>query len=350
MLEKIFYGMLILVPVTIIAHILGISEGLVFFLSALAIVPLAKFIGEATEELSVHVGSAFGGFLNATFGNATELIISIFALRVGLIEVVKASITGSIIGNLLLVLGMSILAGGFKYKKQKFNKTAAMASASTLLLATIALVIPAIFYQTSPSAGQSVIEELSVFVAIFMLIAYFSSLLFTLYTHKHLYTEEVGKYEEAKWSVAKSVSILLVATVAVAWMSEILVGSIEPIVKSFGWTELFIGVIFVAIIGNAAEHTSAITMALKNKMDLALQISIGSATQIAMFVAPVLVLVSLFFRERMSLIFNIFELIAIVLSVMIAGLITEDGESNWFEGLQLLMAYAIMAVAFFFHP
>lgn len=350
MLDRIFFWMLLLVPATIVAHFLHIPEGLMFFLSALAIVPLAKFIGEATEELSVYVGSALGGFLNATFGNATELIIAIFALRAGLIEVVKASITGSIIGNLLLVLGASMLVGGFKYKKQKFNKTAAMASASTLLLATIALVIPAIFYQTSPGAGQPIIEELSVFVAVFMLIVYFSSLLFSLYTHKHLYTEEVGKFEEARWSIKKSIIVLVIATIAVAWMSEMLVGSIEPIVKSFGWTELFIGVIFVAIIGNAAEHTSAITMALKNKMDLALQISIGSATQIAMFVAPALVIISLFFREQMSLVFNIFELIAIVLSVMIAGLITEDGESNWFEGLQLLMAYAIMGVAFFFHP
>ena len=321
-------------PVTVAAHLGRLPAGPMFFLAALAIVPLAKFIGEATEELSVRVGSALGGLLNATFGNATELIIGILALKAGLLEVVKASITGSIIGNLLLVLGSSIFLGGCKYQKQKFDKkTAAMASSSTLLLATIALVIPAIFYQTAPNAGQSVIEKLSVFVAIFMLVAYFASLWFALYTHKDLYTEEVGKYAEAKWSVRKCVVILLLATVAVAWMSEILVGSIEPVVKSFGWTELFIGVIFVAIIGNVAEHTSAVTMALKNKMDLALQISIGSTTQIAMFVAPILILASLFCREPMSLVFNIFELAAIILSVMIVGLITEDGESNWFEGL-----------------
>ncbi|MCX6766605.1 MAG: calcium/proton exchanger [Candidatus Moranbacteria bacterium] len=349
MLNKIFAGMLIFLPVAVAAHFLNFSPILVFSLSALAIVPLAKFIGEATEELSVYTGSALGGFLNASFGNATEFIIGIFALRAGLIEVVKASITGAIVGNLLLVLGAAIFVGGLKFKKQKFNKTAAMTSGATLLLAVIALVMPAIFHQTSPEASTKITQELSVFVSIFMLIVYLASLLFILFTHKHLYTEEVGKLE-AKWSKMKSIIILLVATIAVAWMSEILVGSIEPIVKSLGWTELFIGVIFVAIIGNAAEHTSAITMALKNKMDLALQISIGSATQIAMFVAPVLVLISLFFREPMSLIFNIFELVAIVLSVLIANLITEDGESNWFEGLQLLMAYAIMGVAFFFHP
>lgn len=349
MLNKIFAGMLIFLPVAAFAHFLNLSPILVFSLSALAIVPLAKFIGEATEELAVYTGSALGGFLNASFGNATEFIIGIFALRAGLVEVVKASITGAIVGNLLLVLGAAIFIGGLKFKKQKFNKTAAMTSGATLLLAVIALVMPAIFHQTAPEASAKITQELSVFVSIFMLIVYLASLLFILFTHKHLYTEEVGKLE-AKWSKMKSIVILLVATIAVAWMSEILVGSIEPIVKSLGWTELFIGVIFVAIIGNAAEHTSAITMALKNKMDLALQISIGSATQIAMFVAPVLVLASLFFRTPMSLIFNIFELVAIVLSVLIANLITEDGESNWFEGLQLLMAYAIMGVAFFFHP
>jgi len=349
MLNKIFAGMLIFLPVAVAAHFLNFSPILVFSLSALAIVPLAKFIGEATEELSVYTGSALGGFLNASFGNATEFIIGIFALRAGLVEVVKASITGAIVGNLLLVLGAAIFVGGLKFKKQKFNKTAAMTSGATLLLAVIALVMPAIFHQTAPEASGRITQELSVFVSIFMLIVYFASILFILFTHKHLYTEEVGKHE-AKWSRMKSIIILLVATIAVAWMSEILVGSIEPIVKSLGWTELFIGVIFVAIIGNAAEHTSAITMAMKNKMDLALQISIGSATQIAMFVAPVLVLISLFFREPMSLIFNIFELVAIILSVLIANLITEDGESNWLEGLQLLMAYAIMGVAFFFHP
>jgi len=349
MLDKIFFGLLIFVPVTVAAHFLCLQPMFVFFLSALAIVPLAKFIGEATEELSVYTGSALGGFLNASFGNATEFIIGVFAIRAGLIEVVKASITGAIIGNLLLVLGAAIFFGGLKFKNQKFNKTAAMTSGSTLLLAVIALVMPAIFYQTAPEVGGKIIEELSIFVAIFMLVVYLASLLFVLYTHRHLYTEKVGKYE-AKWSKVKSIVILLAATAAVAWMSEILVGSIEPIVKQFGWTELFIGVIFVAIIGNAAEHTSAITMAVKNKMDLALQISIGSATQIAMFVAPVLVLISLVFREPMSLVFNIFELVAIVLSVLIANMITKDGESNWLEGLQLLMAYAIMAVAFFFHP
>lgn len=347
-MEELFLGLLAFIPITIVANYLHFSPILVFFLAALAIIPIAKYIGEATEELTVYTGPALGGFLNATFGNATEIIIGIIALNAGLVEIVKASITGSIIGNLLLVSGMAIFAGGLKHKKQTFSKTGTVAAGSTLFLAAIALIIPAIFLQTSPGASEALIDKLSVFVAVFMLIAYVANLFFVLFTHKHLYTEEVGKVE-AKWSKMKSIVILLVATLAVAWMSEILVGSIEPVVAQFGWTELFIGVIFVAIIGNAAEHTSAITTALKNRMDLSLQISIGSATQIAMFAAPLLVIMSLFVHTPMSLVFNPFELIAIIVSIIIVNLIVADGESNWFEGLQLLIAYAIIAVAFFFH-
>ncbi len=348
-IDTFFLLMLIFVPIALCAWYVKAPPVLIFFLSALSIVPLAKYIGEATEELAVYTGPALGGLLNATFGNATELLIGIFAIKEGLVEVVKASITGSIIGNLLLVAGMAMLAGGWRYKKQEFNKTGALAAASTLLMAAIALTVPAIFSQTAPYVGNKIVEELSVLVSVLMLVVYIASLFFILYTHKHLYTEEVGKYD-GKWSKTKSILILLIATLVVAWMSEILVSSIGPVVKSLGWTQLFIGVIFIAIIGNAAEHTSAIIMATKNRMDLALQISIGSATQIAMFVAPFLVLVSLLFKTQMSLVFNTFELIAIILSILIANLVVEDGESNWLEGLQLLMAYLIMAVAFFFHP
>lgn len=349
MLDKVFLGFLIFVPITLVAHYSGASPVIIFFISALSIVPLAKFIGEATEELSIHTGPALGGFLSATFGNATEFLIGVFAIKAGLIEVVKASITGSIIGNLLLVLGMAIFFGGVKFKKQVFNQTASMASATMLLLATTALIIPAIFLQTSLEVGSGTIEKLSVATAVLMMLSYVASLLFILKTHKHLYTEEVGKFEP-KWSVGKSALVLLVATLIVAWMSEILVGSILPVVASLGWTELFVGVIFIAIIGNAAEHTSAITMAVKNKTDLAAQISIGSATQIVMFVMPALILISLMFKTHMSIVFNTFELIVIVLSVLMANLVVEDGETNWFEGLQLVFAYVIIAVAFFLHP
>lgn len=349
MIDKIFLGFLIFVPGTLAVHYLNFSPLLTFFISALSIVPLAKFIGEATDELAIHAGSALGALLSATFGNATELIIGIFAIRAGLLEVVRASITGSIIGNLLLVTGMAIFFGGFKFKKQEFNRTASAASTSTLFLSVIALIISAIFLQTAPGIDGGITEKLSVVTAALMISTYVASLFFTLKTHKHLYTEEVGKFE-AKWSMGKASFILLISTLAVAWMSEILVGSIEPLVASLGWTELFIGVIFVAIIGNAAEHTSAITMALKDKMDLALQISIGSATQIAMLVMPMLVLVSLMFKNQLNLVFNTFELVVMLLSVMMINLVIADGETNWFEGLQLMIAYAIIAAAFFFHP
>jgi len=347
-MDKFFKVLLVFIPVTLIVYWMKFSPISLFILSALAIIPLAKYIGEATEELTVHTGPALGGLLNATFGNATELIIGIFALQAGLIEVVKASITGSIIGNLLLVLGTAIFFGGLKREKQTFNATAAKASGSTLLLAVIALVIPAIFLITSATPSTFIVEKLSIAVSVVMIFVYLSSLLFSLKTHKHLYTEDVGKYE-ARWSISKSIVVLLLSTIFVAVMSEILVGTIEPLVYTFGWTELFIGVIFIAIIGNAAEHTSAITVAIKNKIDLALQISIGSATQVAMFVAPVLVLASLFFQTQMNLIFNTFELVAIIFSVFIVNAVIEDGESNWLEGIQLLTAYVIMALAFFFH-
>jgi Ca2+:H+ antiporter len=348
-MNNFFLALLIFTPVAIAAHFINLSPTLVFFLCAIAIIPLAKFIGEATEELANRTSSAVGGLLNATFGNATELIIGIFALSAGLTEVVKASITGSIIGNLLLVLGTAMFAGGVKRKKQKFNMTAVQANASTLLLASIALVIPAVFLWTASGTGDGAVEKLSIFVAVAMIIAYGAYLFFSLHTHKHLYEEEVAKFEP-NWSVGKSIVILLAATVAVGWVSEILVGSIEPVVEHFGWTQLFIGVVFVAIIGNIAEHLSAITMALKNRMDLAVQISIGSATQIIMFVAPLLVLVSLFFANTMSLVFNTFELFAIFFAILITNAVIGDGESNWFEGVQLVLAYIIIAVAFFFHP
>lgn len=328
---------------------MGVPPTVVFFLSALAIIPLAKFIGDAVEELSLRTGPALGGLLSSTFGNATELIIGFFALKAGLIEVVKASLTGSIIGNLLLVLGLAMFAGGWKKEKQTFNKTAVLAGSSTLFIAIIALAMPAIFIQTAPLTGGGIVEDMSVLVSIALLLVYGASLFFSLHTHKHLYLEEVGELEPRS-SVLKSLVILCAATLAVAWVSNILVGSIEPVVQSFGWSQLFVGVIFLAIIGNAAENFSAVLMARKNRMDLSLQIAIGSATQIAMVVAPLLVLAGLALAQPMNLIFNLFELVSIVLSVLIVNLVVADGESNWLEGVQLLAAYAIIGIAFFFHP
>jgi Ca2+:H+ antiporter len=348
-MQYLFVALLVFTPITVAGSILGLSPNILFFLSALAIVPLAKFIGEATEELSARSGPATGGLLTATFGNATELLIGLFAIRQGLIEVVKASLTGSIVGNLLLVLGTAIFTGGTRYKTQRFNRTAALANASTLLLAVIAMTIPAIFFQTAPSASRSATtESLSLLVSLLMITTYLASVWFAIRTHPYLYSDEIQHYQ-AKWTVKKSITILSLATLAAAWMSAILVRSIEPVALGLGWTQLFIGVVVVAVVGNAAEHTSAILMAAKDKMDLALQISIGSATQIAMFAAPALVLASVLFSHPMSLVFDTFELVAIILSVLIVNLIVGDGESNWFEGLQLLVAYAIIAVAFFLH-
>lgn len=346
-MQRFFLGSLIIVPIAIIAHYLHWSHTTVFFLAALAIIPLAKFLGEATEEIASRSGPALGGLLNATFGNATELIIAGLALNAGLIELVKASITGSIVGNLLLVLGASIFVGGLRRKKQIFNTTAAQASATILLLGVIALTIPQIFILTSPAANATHSKDLSVLVAVIMFVVYLAFLFFIFRTHKHLYTEELG--HESRWSKRKSIAVLLASTAGVGWISEILVKSIEPALHNLGWTELFVGAVIIAIIGNAAEHASAIVVAAKNRMDLSLQIAIGSATQIAMFVVPILVFAGLILGQEMDLIFTTFELATIIVSVLIVNLVIQDGESNWFEGAQLLSAYAIIAVAFFLY-
>jgi len=299
--------------------------------------------------LTTKTTPVVGGLLNATFGNATELIIGIFALKAGLIEVVKASITGSIIGNLLLVLGFAMLSGGWSREKQTFNKTGILAQGSTLFVATIAFIVPAIFFQTADTTGASTIQRLSVLVSLVLMCMYGANLLFSLHTHKHLYLERVGKVEP-RWSMPRAAATLVVAMLAVAWVSEILVQSIAPLVAKLGWSQLFIGVIFVAIVGNAAEHFSAILAARKNRMDLTLQVSIGSATQIVLIVAPVLVILGVLFGQPMDLVFNTFELVAMVLAVLIVNFVVQDGESNWLEGLQLLAAYTIMAIAFYLHP
>lgn len=347
-METAFLVLLVFVPVSIGAHALGVSPVIVFFLSALAVVPLAKFIGESTEELATHAGPALGGLLSVTFGNATELIIGFLALRAGLIEVVKASIAGSIMSNLLLVMGLAMFVGGVKFQKQTFNRTGALASGSSLFVAAIALVMPAIFLVTEPTASVHIVEDMSLWVSFVLMLVYAAGLYFVLHTHKHLYLEEAGEFEpKATWQ--RAFIKLLVATIAVAWVSELLVDSIQPTIAAFGWSQLFVGVIFLAIIGNAAENFSSILVAKKNRMDLSLQIAIGSATQIAMFVAPVLVFAGFFMGQPMNLIFNTLELVAIVLSVLVVNLVVADGESNWLEGAQLIAAYSIMGAAFFFH-
>ena len=347
--------LLLLIPAALLGRVLDWPAVLIFAMSGLAIVPLAKWMGTATEELAIHVGPGPGGLLNATFGNATEMIIALFALQAGLIEVVKASITGSIIGNILFVLGLALLLGGRNRVRQTFNATAAGINATQLTLAVIGLVIPAAFYytlRTQDAARRQVLEnELSLAVAGLLIFSYVLGLLFSLRTHRQLYAGEAGEgeHEGPAWSIRHGMIVLLTATIGVAVMSETLVHTLEEAVEVLGWSELFIGVILIPIIGNAAEHVTAVTVAIKDKMDLSLGIAVGSSTQIALFVAPLLVFASLLFDQRMDLLFNPFEIVAIGLSVVIVNLIAQDGESNWYEGLQLLVAYAVMAIAFFFH-
>jgi Ca2+:H+ antiporter len=356
--ENILNVLLIFVPVAIVLkYVAHASPEWIFTTSCLAVVPLAGLMGKATEHLAEHVGEGIGGLLNATFGNAAELIIAIMALRAGLHDVVKASLTGSIIGNILLVFGLSALVGGARYSIQSFNKTAASIGTTMLTLAAIGLVVPAIFhYLVVAGDAPAPEQELSLEIAVILMATYVLSLVFTLKTHKHLYAGGHGdEADEAigteGWSTGRSLAVLLVATAFVALMSEFLVGAVEATAKSFGMTEVFVGVILVAIIGNAAEHSTAVLMAIKNKMDIAMNIAVGSSIQIALFVAPLLVFLSYFFGPRpMDLIFTNFEVLAITLSVAIMALISQDGESNWMEGVQLLAVYAIVGLAFFYLP
>ena len=327
-----------------------------FICSAIAIVPVAGWIGRATEELAARVGEGVGGLLNATFGNAAELIIAGIALSKGLTGVVKASITGSIIGNILLVLGLSALCGGVKHKEQVFNASGARTSVISLSLAAIALIIPTVFHMTaaaSPSGWVPNVEhQLSLSIAIVLFVTYLCVLVFTLGTHKHFFIGCEGELDEevAHWSRTKSVIVLLMATAIVALLSEFLVGTIEAVRTSLGITEVFVGVIVVAIIGNAAEHSTAIVMAIKNKMDLSVGIAIGSSLQVALFVAPLLVFLSYFIGRPMNLEFSLPEIFAVVASVYIIFQISGDGETNWIEGVQLLSVYLILGILFFYLP
>ena len=344
---KILKYMLIFVPVSFIAKFMNASSSLMFVLACLSIIPLAGLMGEGTEEISFYSGPKVGGFLNGTFGNATELIISFFALKEGLFDVVKSSIAGSVIGNILLVLGASMLAGGLKYKTQGFNKKVVEVSSSMLLFSVLGLCIPALFTHTvDPTLLNTRYEGLSIFVAVVMIIIYILSLIFSFNTHKDIYSNSDESNGSAKWSLKKAISILVVSTVLIAVESEFLVNGIEPITQSLGWSEFFVGIILIPIIGNAAEHSTAIIMARKNKMDVALEIAIGSSLQIILFVAPILIFLSLFFIP-MSIVFNEFELIALIASVLIANKVANDGESNWLEGVQLLSVYLIIAASFF---
>ncbi|HKZ89292.1 MAG TPA: calcium/proton exchanger [Thermoplasmata archaeon] len=342
------------VPTSWALELIGVRGVPVFGAAALGIIPLAWFMGLATEELGKHAGPGVGGLLNATFGNATELIIALFALFSGLYDVVKASLTGSIIGNILLVLGLSMFVGGLRHRTQTFSREASGIQTSMLLLAVIGLVMPDLYILSQDTTGQPVsaplLRSMSLGIAGILLAAYVLGLLFSLRTHRDIFNPVTEAAEKPRWSIRTSLLVLIAATGFVALESELLVGSIGDAQAALGFTNLFVGVIIVAIIGNAAEHGSAVIMAFRNKMELSVAIATTSTTQIALFVAPVLIFASLLTSTLMTLDFEIFELVSIALATAVLAAVASDGRSNWYEGVLLIMVYAIVGVAFFYHP
>ena len=346
---KYLYILLVFIPVTIAGKMMGMSDPMLFVCSSLAIIPLAGVMGKSTDDIACFCGQKIGGLLNATFGNATELIIAFVAMKAGMFDVVKSSLAGSVIGNILLVLGMSMLAGGLKHKTQTFNKNSINITSSMLLFAVLGLGIPAIFTHALPESSLTTqYEGFSVVVALLMLLVYVMQFVFTFVTHRALYEDSVPDEEENKTaSLPRAILLLLVSTVCIAVISEIFVGTVEPMAESAGLHKTFVGIILVPIIGNAAEHSSAIIMAMKDKMNAAIEIALGSSLQIILFVVPVLTLLSLMFTP-MSIVFTPFELVAVTGSVLIANRVASDGESNWLEGLQLVTVYLMIGAAFFF--
>ena len=352
---KVLNWLLLFVPIAIALKFLAPERYLLIFLAAsLAILPLAGWMGRATEQLAERMGEGVGGLLNATFGNAAELIIALAALRAGLHDVVKASIIGSIVGNILLVLGAAMLAGGLRHHEQHYNPAGARSQATMLTLAAIVLVLPAAFQIAAGSTPEG-LGRLSVSISVVLLVVYLMYLIFTLVTHASLFAgshaPEDGEGHAAPWSVGRSALVLVAATGAVAWISEILVGAIEPTAHELGLSNVFVGVFVVAILGNAAEHATAITVALKNRMDLSLSIAIGSSVQVALFVAPLLVVVSLFLGPMpMDLAFPAGLVLIVLLSVLITSQVAGDGRSDWLKGLQLLAVYLVLGLTYFFLP
>lgn len=361
--QHALWALLVFVVLAPLAEFLHWGDVTVFAFAGLAIIPLAGIMGESTEKLATRFGAGVGGLLNATFGNAAELIIALAAMQRGLYDVVKASLTGSIVGNVLLVLGASFFAGGLRRERQTFDRSAASASSTLLALAAIGLVIPALFHMVTraevldhrlePLRERALERGLSVEIAGVLFIAYFANLLFSLRTHRHLYAGagHEAAHDEARGPLWQPLVALLVATTLVAWMSELLVGAVEAASHALHLTPLFVGVIVVAVIGNAAEHSTAVISATKNQMDLAYNIAVGSSLQIALFVAPVLVFVSHAMPHGpMDLRFTPFEVLAVGVSAGVASLVAQDGESNWLEGVLLITVYVMLGIAFFFLP
>ncbi len=345
---SLWYLLLVFVPISLISKYLGGPALLTFGAAALGVVPLAEIMGKATDNLAVHTGPRVGGFLNATFGNAAELIITFFAIRAGLLDLVKASIIGSIIGNLLLVVGLSVLAGGLQNGQQRFDRVRAGLDSTMLILAIIALGVPSLFSHAIEMVNHDAVEYLSIGVAVAMMVVYGLGLIYSFTTVAP--AGHSSAHGQAAWSTKEGLGVLVVATILIAWSSEALVSAVEPVLASLGWTEFFVGIVVIPIVGNVAEHLTAVQSAVKNQMDMSMEISIGSSLQVALFVAPVLVFISLLMGHPLTLVFNQFELIALAAASLITALVALDGESNWMEGAQLLIVYVILAMAFFFLP
>ena len=348
--------LLLAAPVAVGAHYLHAAPLSVFAASAIAIIPLSSLLGHATEELSAHTGPTLGGLVNASLGNLAELIIAILALRAGLTDLVKASITGSIIGNLLLVLGAAQLAGGIKYRTQKFNANFADTSVSLLVIAAVGLIVPTLFLATHPDPTRAATVRVSEFVAGLLIVGYALYLLYSMGTHKsafdaleaETFDETPAESDAPSWTLRRAIIVLVVVAAGIAWMSELLVGATEATVHALGLSRVFVGLVLIPIIGNAAEHSSAVLMARKNRMDIAASIAIGSSVQVALVVAPVLVFVGWIFGHPLDLAFGTFEVASVTLAVWITSAIVVDAESNWLEGALLLLVYGILAVAFFY--
>ncbi|MFB2974009.1 calcium/proton exchanger [Aerosakkonema sp. BLCC-F183] len=357
----ISYLLLVFVPISIAAEYLHWGSLTVFITSALAIVPLAVWLSTATEEVAIVAGPSIGGLLNAVFGNATELIIALVALKAGLVDIVKASITGTIISNLLLVMGLSMFLGGLRYKEQEFQPVVARVNGSTMTLAVIAIVLPTTVVYTSNGVAESSIRNLSLTAAVVLIVVYALTLLFSLKTHSYLYDVGIvdlesgeGKDAEVESSHKPNlwlwIGVLLVSTIAVAFESEIFVGVVEETTKSLGLTPLFTGVVVLPLVGGAAEYVTAVGVAIKNNMDLSVSVAMGSSLLVALLVAPILVIVGVAIGQPMDLNFNPFEVVAVIIAVLVANLISLDGRSNWLEGGLLLATYIVLGAAFYFHP
>lgn len=365
--SSILYLIIIFTPIAVALEFVHADHIIIFVIAAIALIPLAKLIGDSTEHLSTHYGASLGSLLNVTFGNAAEIIIAIVAINAGLLDLVKASISGAILGNILLIFGLSILAGGFKYKEQFFNRENTGLQTSMLFLAIIGLAVPTVLANTvnlEDGGGVNVenqvsIQILSDILAFLLLAVYIAGIIFTFFTHKQIFTQPVSRehHREEKeskenhithWSKKKSFLLLGLSMAGVIVVSEILVGSVEATAEEFGFGELFVGAIIVGIVGNAAEHSSAIILARKGKIDLSIGIAAGSGTQIALFVVPILVIAGIIMNKPFTLVFTLFELATIFLAAIILNLISHDGKSNWFEGVMLTVVYIIIAIGFFF--